>query len=168
MSVKKFIIDTIKENELYSFTLDELRNLYVNQGVTDSSVNINKGLYKNIWNLKKSGMLELVAAKNPKQNVYIVTTLMKEQYLQPSEKNNPISPHADLMPFLEVLKVRLNSYSSELATTSAAIQEYQDHLSTFPEHGAKLNQDFQEVKERAFQLRGRLIAVENILKSLQR
>lgn len=167
MSVKRIIIDTLRVNELNSFTLDELRILLTAQGVTENSVNINKGLYKNIWNLKKSGMLELVKAKDPKENVYIVTSLLKDQYLQPSEKNNSISPQADLMPFLEVLKVRLNSYSSELATTSAAIQEYQEHLSEFSVHGSKLNRGYQVLQERAFQLRGRLFAVESIMKSLQ-
>ncbi|KRS22667.1 hypothetical protein AAY72_02120 [Alishewanella sp. WH16-1] len=165
MSVKSIIIDTIKANELHSFTLDELRKLYATQGVTEPSMNIAKGLYKNIWNLKKSGMLELVKAKDPKENVYVVTPLMQKKYLQMPEESHTSSLHTEPIAFLESLNKRLNAYSSELATTSAEIQEYQELLNAFPEQGAKLNRNFQAAKERAFQLRGRLLAVENIMKS---
>ncbi|QBL10730.1 hypothetical protein E0Z06_14970 [Rheinheimera sp. D18] len=168
MSVKSIIIDTIKANELHSFTLDELRKLYTAQGVTDTSVNINKGLYKNIWNLKKSGMLDLVKAKDPKQNVYVITPLMQKQYLQISEESHTSSMHSGTMVFLESLNKRLNAYSSELATTSSEIQEYQEVLNEFPEQSAQFNRDYQSAKERAYQLRGRLRAVENIMNRLNR
>lgn len=165
MSVKNTIIDTIKLNDLSSFTLDELRNLIAAQGEPENSVYISRGLYKNIWNMKKNGLFELIRAKDPKANVYVVTGLLKEKYPKLSAgKALPLaaSPH-----FLEALNQRLNYYSSELATTSAEIKEYSEIQKVFPEQAAHLSHVQQAAQERAFLLRGKLLAVESIIKSFE-
>lgn len=165
MSVKKVIIDTIKAHQLSSFTLDELRELiYSQQDELPSSLS-NKSIYKNIWNLKKEGMFELLKGTDSKQNVYLVTSLMQEQYLKETEESYVVAHNSQSMSFSDSLSKRLNEYSSELATTSAEIQEYQEIINIFPDQLEVLSQNCHKAKERALQLRGRLHAIENLMKS---
>ncbi|CAM5195483.1 hypothetical protein [Alishewanella longhuensis] len=81
MSVRKIIIDTIQRHELSSFTLDELRKFVAINGDAEYSASVVKGLYKNIWNMKKKGLLQLIKAHDSTENVYVVTDLLKTQYL---------------------------------------------------------------------------------------
>ncbi|CAM5195797.1 hypothetical protein [Alishewanella longhuensis] len=165
MSVRKIIIDTIQRHELSSFTLDELRKFVAINGDAEYSASVVKGLYKNIWNMKKKGLLQLIKAHDSTENVYVVTDLLKTQYLKLPHKNHISLTEPTV--FVETLNKKLNDYSIELATTSAEIKEYIEILRVFPEQGAQLNRAHQAAQERAFQLRGRLLAVENIIKSHQ-
>lgn len=165
MSVRKIIIDTIQRYKLSTFTLDELRKQIATREDVEYSASVEKGLYKNIWNMKKNGLLQLTKAQDSKDNVYVVTEFLQELYLKLHEEKN-FSLTAPKL-FLEALNKKLNDYSIELATISAEIIEYKEILNAFPEQCAQLNRVHLAAQERAFQLRGRLLAVENIIKSYQ-
>jgi len=57
----------------------------------------------------------------------------------------------------------LKNSGTDLATTSAEAQEYQDLAKYFPEQRANLDVKYNKAYERAVELRGKLRAIENEL-----
>lgn len=161
MSVRKIIIQTIKTNGLTSFTLEELKVL-CRDLVAASPEQYSQKLYKNVWNLKQKGLLDMEKQQDTKENRYIVTPqlLLEMSIDSPAATPN----HRSSFPeFLDTLRKRLNVYSTDLATTSAEAQEYQDLAKCFPEQRASLDVKYNNAFERAVELRGKLRAIENEL-----
>ncbi|WP_430457912.1 hypothetical protein [Rheinheimera sp.] len=162
MSVRKIIIQAIKTNGLTSFTLEELKVLCHDSVAAASPDQYSQKLYKNVWNLKQKGFLDMEKQQDSKDNRYLITP----QLLVEMSIESPVttSNHKSSFPeFLDTLRKRLNEYSTDLATTSAEAQEYQDLAKYFPEQRTNLDVKYNKAYERAVELRGKLRAIENEL-----
>lgn len=162
MSVRKIIIQAIKMNGLTSFTLEDLKVLCRDSVSAASPDQYSQKLYKNVWNLKQKGFLDMEKQQDPKDNRYLITPQLLEE--MSTESPAVTSNHKNSFPeFLDTLRKRLNEYSTDLATTSAEAQEYQDLAKYFPEQRANLDVKYNKAYERAVELRGKLRAIENEL-----
>lgn len=169
MSVRNTVLALIKRNGINEFTLNELRSLCKGAVNSQSTKHFNAIIYKALWVLEKKGIVEAVKDTSDKSEKFyalteqglrlldtitITITLISEP---PKEIVNPKNP-------FEKVSRLISEYSVALAEASAEAQEYQDLSLKLPNLKDYLEKKFIDAKSRAAHYKGRLTAVENLLK----
>lgn len=165
MSVRNTVLALIKRSGINKFTLNELRSLCKDAVNSQSTKHFNAIIYKALWVLEKKGIV--AAVKDTSENsekVYALTeqgmklldtiTLISEPAKEIINPKNPVDKVSRL----------ISEYSVALAEASAEAQEYQDLTLKLPDLKDYLEEKFIEAKSRAAHFKGRLTAVENLLK----
>lgn len=165
MSVRNTVLALIKRNGINEFTLNELRSLCKGAVNSQSTKHFNAIIYKALWVLEKKGIVEAVKDTSDKSEKFYALT---EQGLRLLDTITLISePPKEIVnpknPFEKVSRL-ISEYSVALAEASAEAQEYQDLSLKLPNLKDYLEKKFIDAKSRAAHYKGRLTAVENLLK----
>lgn len=164
MSVRNTILVLMKRHELHQFTLTELKEHCKNIVNSKSPTHFNSLIYKTLWIMEKKGLVVSAQNQNDKNKNYSLTEhglkLLEEINVEEAlPKEQPkLKNHFDHLARL------ISDYSVALAEASAEAQEYQELSLQLPDYEELLQAKFIEAKSRAAKFKGRLAAVENLLR----
>lgn len=171
------IIEYIRERELNSFTVVELRDVYQKDAPDLTADQAYKAVYKAIWQMHGQGVFEKVIGESQKSAIYrfspdaenILQTLFstckpkgrrENKVIKKQISHSPLSPTDD---FVEQMTAELPLLESEMLAKKAEAQEYQRFLIKLPNHKDMLMRKFNEANAEGLKLLGRITAIQRVL-----
>lgn len=169
MSFRKAVIAAISSISDRRFGVNELRDICEHSYPSMTKKRMDVNVYNYIWSFKQKGYLKChVDDDDGRKNLYQLTQLgFRELGIDSQSVPDTFQKAEVKMPDIKkALLRRLSDYSTELAAHSAEAQEYQELSNKFPQLNSKLQRKFQEAKESALRLQGRVTALESVIKEL--
>lgn len=174
------VIELIKNNCLTSFSVLQLRDLYLEVEPTIDADQAYRSIYKAIWLMHGQGVFEKTE-NSDKSTTYIFTadahnimqTLFsaKKKRSKGGERNvqstnEPInSGSADA--FVQQMYKELPLLESEMLAKRIEAEEYQNFLKLLPNHKDMLLAKFNEANAEGIKLLGKITAIQRVLSELR-
>lgn len=171
------IIEYIRDRELNSFTVLELRDTYQKDAPELTADQAYKAVYKAIWQMHGQGVFEKVTIESQKSAIYrlspdaenILQTLFSTRKPKNRRENKVIEKqisHSNPSltdDFVEQMTAELPLLESEMLAKKAEAQEYQRFLIKLPNHKDMLMRKFNEANAEGIKLLGRITAIQRVL-----
>jgi hypothetical protein len=171
------IIAFIRDLELSSFSVIELRDAYQKEIPGLTADQAYKAVYKAIWQMHSQGVFEKVAIEGKKSAIYrfspssedILQTVFNAQKRRRRREHKVIT--TQITPskitltddFIKQMIAELPLLESEMLAKKAEAQEYQRFLPKLPNHKDMLLKKFSEANAEGIKLLGRITAIQRVL-----
>lgn len=175
------IIAYLREREISSFSVLELRDAYHREIPTLTADQSYKAVYKAIWQMHGQGVFEKVTTEGEKSAIYrfsvnaedILKTIFSAHRPKLRHESKSIEKQitqfnsAASGDFVEQMISELPLLESEMLAKKAEAQEYQRFLSKLPNHKDMLMKKFSEANAEGIKLLGRITAIQRVLSELR-